>query len=197
MWLTLFLLDSTGLGDAENSQLVSEGLARQLSCQEAGPGLGHPPTRDTRPPRPGRPGPSLPRPIGLGGAGLARGLGGKGVPGAVSPFTSAGVPGAGCPAASKAAFCRLGCFKHAGSPSGSQGLGATESVWGGGDRCGRKSRRFPRRPAGGAGRGVVGTLPSLPWRETHLHSLTSQAVKLFPPALSRTQRANSWLTHSV
>ena len=142
---------SAGLGDAENSQLASEGLARQLSCQEA-----RPQGWDTRPPRPGRPGPTPPRPIGPG-----RRLRWEGGSWSGFPFTAAGVPGAGCPAASKAAFCRLGCFKPAGSTSGSQGLGATESVWGGGDRCGRKPRSFPRGPAG-AGSGSWEHSPASP-----------------------------------
>lgn len=178
MCLTLFLLESLGLEDAENSQLGSEGLARQPFAGRRGRARGT-----------GRPGP--PGPIGLGCAGVGS-LGGNGGSWGGFPVHCGRGPWHWAP-------CReQGCLLPAGVALNPQEARLEDRAWEPGSLGRGRSLReeIPQFPTEGEV-GVVGTLASLPWQETRLHSLTSQAVKLFPPALSRTWRADSWPAHSA
>lgn len=176
---------SAGLGDAENRQLASEGLARQLSCQEA-----RPQGWDTRPPRPGRPGPTPPRPIGPGrrlrweGGSWSGFRSPRPVSLALDALPRARLPFAGWGALNPQE-ARLEA--KAWEPRSLSGEGAIAA---GGNPAVSHGGRLGR----GAGRGNT---PQPPPAGNSSSQFNFTAVKLFPPALSRTQRANSWLTRSV
>ena len=162
MCLTLFLLDSLGLGDAENSQLGSEGLARQPFAGRRGLAPGDWETQPAPPPGTGRLGPL--GPIGLGCAGVGS-LGGNGGSWGGFPVHRIRHPWRWAPC------CEQGRLLLAGVALNPQearledraweprSLGRGRSLW----------KEIPPFPTEGEV-GVVGTLASLPWQETRLHS---------------------------